>query len=212
MIRMNRRIIIALILVASAVVGIAQTTAGDMLVNAPVSVMPLLPRNTRLDMIDYFKSSLTTPSANRLEGKSRITALSADNVELEMSGASSYQLALLPAGKDTVAVFIETVATPVSDSSVRFFTRTWEPLDKARFDAPVLADWLSDEGKRRRSDVEGLVPFIMASYHYDPATRILTVTNNMSEYFTADDYAAIEPLLKKRLTYKWNGKRMVLEK
>lgn len=210
---MIKRISIAVMLAVAAASGAAaQTTAGDMLVNAPASVMPLLPRNTRLDMIDYFKSSLPNASANLMQGKSRVTALTPDNVELEMSSASTYQLALLPAGKDTVAVLIETVATPVRDSAVRFFSKGWNPVARDCFDAPVLADWLSAEGKRRRNEVESAVPFIMASYHYDPATRRLTVTNNMSEYFTADDYAPIEPLLKKQLIYTWNGKRMVLDK
>ena len=78
-----------MVLAAAAVMQAdGQTTAGDMLVNAPAELLPMLPRNTRLDMIDYFKSSLPNASANLLQGKSRITALSADNVEVDVSGAS----------------------------------------------------------------------------------------------------------------------------
>lgn len=194
---------------AAALTASAQTTAGDMLVNAPTDVLPMLPRNTRLDMIDYFKSSLPNASANLLQGKSKVTALSADNIELSVSDASSYQLSLLPMGKDTVAVFIETFYTPVPDSSIRFVTRGWQPVERMLFEEPVLADWLTDEGKRHRRDVEGTVPFILAGYRYDPSTGLLTVTNNTASYLTADEYAPVEPLLRKQLTYRWNGKRMV---
>lgn len=199
-----------MVLAAAAVMQAdGQTTAGDMFVNAPAELLPMLPRNTRLDMIDYFKSSLPNASANLLQGKSRITALSADNVEIDVSGASSYQLALLPMGKDTVAVFIETYHTPVADSSIRFVTRGWEPVAGNLFEEPVLADWLSADGKRSRRDVEDAVPFILAEYRYDPSTRMLTVTNNTESYFPEDEYGAVAPLLRKQLLYSWNGKRMV---
>ena len=38
-----------------------QFTAADAFTSAPQNIFPLLDRNTRLDMVDYVKSGLSTP-------------------------------------------------------------------------------------------------------------------------------------------------------
>jgi hypothetical protein len=188
---------------------LAQTTAGDMFVNAPNSIMPLLQRNTRLDMIDYFKSSLPNTSANIMQGRAKITALSSSNVEFDMSDASSYQLSLLPAGKDTIAVLIETLRTPIPDSHIRFFSRRWEKMNRTCMDEPKLKDWLTIAGKTHQDSLERVLPFILVAYHYDATTQILTLTQQMASYFRSEEYSGIANMLKPRLMYRWNGKRMV---
>lgn len=54
----------------------AQLTASQAFVEAPRSVLPLLDRNARLDMLDYFNGGLTTKTSNKLNGSSAVTAVS----------------------------------------------------------------------------------------------------------------------------------------
>ncbi len=189
----------------------AQLTAAEAFVNAPRNVFPLLDKNTRLDMIDYFNSGSATPSTNQLQGKSRITELTPASVKISMTDASSYQLALLPAGNDTVIALISTVATPAPDSNLAFYKSDWTVLNAADFfSKPSLKDWLTNGGKI--DDVEGLVPFLLISYDYDPGTTVMTLTNNTKQFLSDDVYDIVGSYLSPALSYKWDGKKLTLKK
>lgn len=186
----------------------AQITAADVFVNAPVGIFPLVDRNTRLDMIDYFRSGSTTSSTNRLSGKARVTELGNDNMAVDMTEASSYQLALLPMGSDTIIALIKTVKTPSVDSRLSFYTTGWDKIDRNLFENPVLDDWLTKEGERNRKEAESLIPFVMSEYRYDAEAKELRVMNSMRQFFSEDEYNAVGPYMKTVLTYRWNGKKM----
>ena len=58
-------------------------------------------------------------------------------------------------------------------------------------------------------EVEGLVPFLLVSYSYDPASATLTMTNNTGAFLSADVYELVSPCLKETVTYRWDGKKFV---
>lgn len=187
-------------------------TASEAFANAPNSLFPLLDHNTRLDMIDYFASGSSTASTNRLNGKSRITFLDPAKVDIEMTDASSYSLFVLSAGNDTVVGLISTVATPTPDSRLNIFDRNWTDITGRSFKSPVLDNWYTDEGKKHTDEVETMVPFLLTSYSYDPASGILTVTNNTENFLSSDLYDSVRPYLKDSLVYKWDGKKFNSQK
>lgn len=182
-------------------------TASEAFAGAPNSLFPLLEPNTRLDMIDYYTSGSSTASTNRLNGKSRITTLTPLKADIEMTDASSYSLFLLPAGSDTVVGLISTVATPTPDSRLNLFNRQWADITAKGFKAPVLDDWYTDEGKKHTDEVETMVPFLLTSYSYNPATGMLTITNTTEKFLSSDLYDTVRPYLRSSLAYKWDGKK-----
>ncbi len=191
----------------------ARLTASGAFADAPVSVFPLLDRNTRLDMIDYFKSGSATASQNAMQGKSKVTTLSPDDIHIAMTDASVYQISIIPAGNDSIIAVIQTVSTPAHDSHVSFYSRSWEKLDgDALFKAPTMETWLSDAGRDNEGEVAAMVPFMLAGYVYDPATATLTLTNNTKELLSPDVYPMVAGYLRPTLTYRWDGKRMNLVK
>lgn len=194
-----------------ALAATAQTTAASAFVDAPKSVFPLLDQSARLDMLDYFNSGMSNPTTNALDGKSRITSATPARLEISMTDASTYQINILPAeGGDTLVALISTVATPAPDSRMSIYSRDWSTnLTGEVFARPRLADWLTSEGKKRSGEVEALVPFLLVSYSYDPATGLLTLTNNTSRFLSADVYEIVEPCFRKALVYKWNNKKFV---
>ena len=206
---------VILLIVAAAVVAIiapsarASLTASKAFATAPQSVFPLLDASTRLDMIDYYNSNLTTPSPNRLDGRSRITALSDRMASIELTPASSCDVVILPAAAgDTIIAVISTVATPAHDSHISFYTRDWKGIPTARlFEKPVLSDWLSDQGKKNRGDVEAMVPFLLISYTWDPSSNILTLTNNTKEFLTDDIYSFVKDYMLPTISYRWDGRK-----
>lgn len=189
----------------------AQLTASKAFVEAPHKVIPLLDRNARLDMLDYFNSGLDTKTSNKLNGASAVTAVSPELVSVQMTDASTYDIAVLPAAGDTLVAIITTIATPTPDSKMAVYSKDFSrELTQALFSKPALKEWITDGGFI--DTVEGMVPFLLISYSYSPTTKTLTLTNNTKEFLSEDIYSIVDSHLRKQLSYVWNGKRFVKQK
>lgn len=187
-------------------------TATEAFTTAPNTVFPLLEKNTRLDMVDYFNSGLASASSNKLDGKTSITLLSDSDIRFTMSSSSAYQIAILPSKDGDIIALIETVATPAPDSNISFYTAEWSSIDKPLFNEPGVSDWLTADGRDNSSMVESLVPFMLVSYNYDPATKSLILRNNVKQFLGEEMYLMIDGYLCDTLVYTWNGKRFELKK
>lgn len=215
-----KRIAFFVIAVIAMITAYAQenTDVAAAFASAPRTVFPLLDTNTRLDMVDYFRSGMSTPSQNALEGKSQITELEPNYLSVKMTDSSTAQLVLLNDGKQGVAAIINTVATPGLDSSMRFYlydkvNDKWgAPATKAYFTRPGWKEWMTPEGKSHQDEVEAQVPFMLVSYKYDPSTRELVLTNNLSKFLDKDIYDSISSYLLPQLVYTWNGGKFALKK
>lgn len=177
--------------------------------DAPVELFPTIDRLTRLDMADYFQSGSQKPSKNAFKGDARILSVSDRNLRVQTSPVSETEIVMLPplsAKADTIFMVLNTVVTPAPDSSAKFYTASWAPANIS-LDTPSLELWLTPEGKKRRPDVENAVPFIMASYTYDPATSLLVMTNNVNAYTPSEERKTTDGALLPTLSFRWNGKR-----
>lgn len=203
-----RNLIAAALLILSAIPAPAQLTAAKAFTTMPGKLMPLLDRSTRLDMIDYFNSGSSTPSKNSMAGQSSIRELTPQSVVVQISPASSCEIALLPAGSDTLIAVINTVATPAPDSKLHVYSSDWSrDLTAQVFTAPELSDWLTSDGRKNISTVETMVPFMLSGGKYDPATNSYELTNNVSQFLTEEVYKPLSGYFQPKLVYKWNGKR-----
>ena len=182
--------------------------AADVFVGAPRHIMPLLDKRVKLDMVDYFNSGMTTPSKNLLDGKARVTALNPGAIEVQTSDAEKCTIAVLPVGKSFVIAVIRTLSVPESDSDIKFYDAKWRQLDGSRYmKTPTIADWLTAHGRKNRNAVDEAVPFVTAEYEYDPATGVLTVTQQLEHTLGKESYAEVKDYLKPQLTYSWKGGR-----
>lgn len=216
---MKKFFLLALVLVASMnVIAQSDIDVAKVFATAPRTIFPLLDTNTRLDMVDYFKSGMSTPSQNILEGKSQITELTSDYLNVNMTDSSTSQLALFNDGKQGIVALINTVATPGLDSTINFYlydvaNGQWgSQATKSYFTKPGWKEWLTAAGKTHQEDVEMQVPFMLVSYKYDPSTRELTLTNNLDKFLDKEIYDTISPYLLTQLIYTWNGSKFALKK
>lgn len=208
--------IITLLLAVAALAASNPASAldpADIFVSAPRSIFPLLDRNTRLDMIDYFRSGLSNASKNNLDGTSAITALTPSTITIKLTAASSADIVILPCGSDSIVALISTVNTPVPDSKLAIYSSDWAiNLTPKMFKTPQLNDWLTDQGHKNASQVTDLVPFMLVSYSVDPDSGILTLTNNTASFLSDDIAQIVAPFFKTNLKYSWNGKRFTLQR
>lgn len=212
------RHILTLIIVLTAMQAHAQLTAAKCFVDAPDEVMPMLPRNTRLDMLDYYRAGSDRHSTNIFEGDSRILAIDSvdgsSSVVFESGTGLRGQIFVLNADSaEPLIGVVETVDTPLPDSSLRIYDKTWQcigsllalPNATVAVPSPKLADWLKHSSDR--SAVAESLPFVMATYEYVPSRRALVLKHSMEGYFEKTEGDKVLSKIKPQLTYVWDGKQ-----
>ena len=114
----------------------------DVFKQMPVSVMPYLSENNRLDFIDFIDSDMKAIVKNRLGGSSEMVSLTDSTLSIRMSSSLQVDLLLLKVeGHDTRHQIICLIETFGSDSlslesNVRFFNLSWESLNEP----PLLSE------------------------------------------------------------------------
>ena len=125
------------ILICGIPVG-ASAQMADYFRKIPDSLLPTLSENNRLDMLDFMASNMKAEVTNRLGGKSEMTLLTDSTQSIQMSKALKVDMLLLtpetsadPESEDVICL-IETfgVDSLSLESTVRFFTPTWQLLNE----------------------------------------------------------------------------------
>lgn len=196
---------VAAVALASGI-AVEARTAADFFVSAPDEVLPLLPQNTRLDMLDYFSSGLATPSPNATRGRARIMLNEPTKLQAELSRDSNIQIALFPAERDTVVAVIETVLTPVADSSVSFYDTSWNLLALAMPSLTPL-DFVPESLKKEAAGTE-LPDVVFGRIDFNPETGCLTVNNTTAGYYAEQDRPEGLALMNTSIQYVLRGNRL----
>ena len=113
-----------------------QLRISDLLKKMPDSIMPLLTKNNRLDMIDFCEAKMKAEVTNLLEGQSEMTALADDSLTIRMSETLRMDLYLVPAEEEydsckQVICVVSTYQLPSTgeeDVCVDYYSVRWQPL------------------------------------------------------------------------------------
>lgn len=103
----------------------------SLFVNAPTKVLPLLTRNSRMDMIDYLDYSQPAIVTNRFGGKSEMTTLTDSLIRIRMTDISTWQMQLKvsPVTADTIIEVTHTVCYPDTAVFVTRYSRDWSIIE-----------------------------------------------------------------------------------
>lgn len=210
---MRQIILFIMLIIGFFSMNVDAITAEQAFVSAPESVFPLLNKNTRLDMIDYYNSGSETASKNKLSGNSRVTSIKINDLQFEMSAASSYQISILyqKNGAEIIAL-IETVKTPTVDSKITFYTPDWEKVDFRYFNEPELKDWLTPKGKKNIKEIESTISFLLVECVYDAMNDELILKNNIKQILSEETFETVKSSFLPQLKYRWTGKQFKLIK
>ena len=183
----------------------------------PDSLCPLLTAVNRADFVDFLESKMKAEVSNRLGGKSEMTRLTGDFIEIRTSAQSTWQMKLLPLNDSTrVICTVSTVSAPVADSHLKFYTTAWKELPAEGF-LPQQAVTLDDffpapadtvdiydyQAARRQADIL----FLKASL--DEKEPTLTFTLTTPDYIDREMAEKLKPSMRPSLTYRWRGGRFV---
>lgn len=175
-------------------------------VEMPDTLLPLLTTNDRKDLIDFWDARMTTPVTNRLDGKSRITALTDDFLSLNLTGSSSMQIKRLPCseGGDTLLCVINTVGGKVSNSRLRIFDNSWREVDVCYFERPAIKDFFTPSDSV--AEALDICDIYLVRLSLSAGNDTLRAYYTMPHYMTRADSARIAPQLR-TLYYRWTGRR-----
>lgn len=182
----------------------------DFFAEAPVEVLPLLDRITRLDMLDYFTHGFETSSHNALEGNSRITEMSENKIIASLSRDADFELAMFTMKEDTLLVTIETVLTPIPDSYVRIFHSDWTPL-APQPQLPTAFDFIPADLRSHAKKCE-MPNMVFMKADFNPETGMFLFRNTTTSYYTISDRPEGLTLMCDSLLMTFDGRRFVESK
>lgn len=201
-----KRVTIAFIAFISLFCGSAQAQdLRALFIEMPDTLLPLLTDNDRRDMIDFWDARMSTSVVNRLDGKSRITALTDDFLSVELSRSSSMQIKMLNVeGGDTLLCIVNTVGAEAYDSRIHFYNSRWERVDGLKFAMPSIVDFFFPSDSVDKALAVSDIYLVKLSLSADSDS--LKAEYTMPLYMSRSDSARVAPQLRP-LYYRWTGKR-----
>lgn len=189
-------------------------TAARVFADLPVSVLDMLDRSTRLDMLDYAAVDSVYAAPNLLEGYSRLTKLTPTYARVELTDVSTLQIKLLPSKKyGDVIMVLYTVGSPTqaSDTGIQFFDPQFRELKLSDcFRRPEVKDFFDvpkDSGHTLK-ELEAMIPFPNFKIEASPDADTAEVTLSLGSTVDLDDLALLQTYLRPSLTYTWSGRQM----
>ena len=121
--------------------GVEARTLRDVFADEPGKVFTLLPKTTRLDMLDYYDNEQLVSAKNNMGDESQLIKVDENFLHIRMSATRTVQMLMVPTKKDTLVAVIETFETPAKDSHISFYDAQWCPLVNKHFKMPSLDDF-----------------------------------------------------------------------
>lgn len=210
---MNKVIILLLAMVVS-LSGEARTIR-DFFANEPGELFKLIPKNTRLDLLDYFDNGQVVLAKNDLGNGTSLIAADSTFIALRASSSKMVQMLLVaPSPKDSMIVVIETYNTPVLDSHISFYDEQWRLLVNKYLKVPTLSDFVRkgvDKKKAERLLKDVAFPLISLSIEGDNHDTIVA-THGLDKFLVAEEYKPLAEILEPSLTYTLRGMMWKLKK
>ena len=186
-------------------------TIRELFADEPDDIFILLPKSTRLDMLDYFDVGKMVKVENSLSsGKkvSRLLKVTDSSIDVAVTQSSQVSMTLLTSAKaDSVIAVVQTYQVPYFDSQISFYDVEWNKLNTSKyFDAPTVKSFiLPGTDKKIVNDILQSVKFSLISYSIEQADNgdvTLTASLNLEGVMVKEDYDRIKDFLSKTIVYR----------
>ena len=186
-------------------------TIRELFADEPDDIFILLPKSTRLDMLDYFDVGKMVKVENSLSsGKkvSRLLKVTDSSIDVAVTQSSQVSMTLLTSAKaDSVIAVVQTYQVPYFDSQISFYDVDWNKLNTSKyFDAPTVKSFiLPGTDKKIVNDILQSVKFSLISYSIEQGDNgdvTLTASLNLEGVMVKEDYDRIKDYLSKTIVYR----------
>ncbi len=190
-------------------------TASDAFVALPISVLDLLDRSRRLDMLDYYAADSIAKVPNAMEGLSYLDKVTPDYLKANLTPVTTIAVKVLPSKNGDIVMTAYTIGDKdqAYDTDLRFFGSGYQELKRDKYiRIATLDDFFDYPDKAAKKLVAELVPFPTVRYEPDPTGTGMTAQLTVGQFMSADDYARIKSFMRPQLHYRWDGSKFNLEK
>lgn len=191
-------------------------TASQVFTELPISVLDLVDRSRRLDMLDYYAADSIAKVPNAMEGLSYLEQVTPDYLRVSLTPVSTLTIKLLPlkkGGEVVMTAYTIGDADQAYDTDLRFYDTQYRELKQEKFiKLASLSEFFDCRDKQTRALVSRLVPFPTVRYLPDADGLGLTAELTVGQFMSAEDYDSIKPYLRPPLRYRWTGSKFDLEK
>lgn len=190
-------------------------TASRVFTDLPISVLDLVDRSRRLDMLDYYAADSIAKIQNAMGGVSYLDTVTPDYVKVVLTPVSTLGIKVLHGRNGNVIMTAYTVGDKdqAYDTDLRFFDSSFNELKRDRFiRLPSLDDFFNYKDKESRKLVATLVPFPTVRYEPEAGGDLMDARLTVGQFMSGEDLAKIKPCLRHKIIYRWNGTKFNLEK
>ncbi len=189
-------------------------TPENVFLSLPENVLPLLPVNTRMDMIDYIHADTVRMVRNKLGGQSALLRLTPDYLKARITDVSTLEIKIIGEGKKGVAIVNYVIATPdmAGDSELFIYNRDMKPLKLSKyFKIPITKDFITIPSEAAMTETEAcdMIPFPTIEYALSETENTLSATLTVGKYLTRENMAILKPYLHSELKYRWDKNKFI---
>lgn len=217
--RLKNIALVLTVTIAATLPASAAKTAPDTIsarkafIELPMEVLDMLPRETRLDMLDYFDADSIYVATNNLDGKSKLKTVTPDFLEVQITEGSTLQVKVLRCkdGNDVVMT-LYTTGEPGGnqDTKVQFLDPKMNLLQAKRYlPEPRPSDYFEiPKGcSTSMKEIEGMIPFYSFVYEAEAGSPEVRSRLCTDDILTVEDAALVELFKRPEIIYIWNGKQ-----
>lgn len=211
-----KRILIALVCLMGGMPITAQTMK-QLFIAMPDSVSIVMNKMNREDCVDFLANKMKARVQNRFDKPAELLTLTDDYLLANPTANATWEMRRLPVSDSTFVVcMVTTVAGPLKDSRIRFYSTDWKELPLSRFvtNIPTADDFYLIPTDSSKADTlrtlrqQALITFLEA--RLSPQDNSLSFYYNTPEHMTPEDAARIKAYLRKKpVRYEWKEGKYV---
>lgn len=194
---------------------IAPLTSSEVFADLPISILDIIDRSRRLDMLDYYAADSIAQVPNAMEGLSHLDTVTPSYLKVIITPVTDLAIKVLPGKKSPIILTAYTIGdkNQAYDTDLRFYDTEFNEIKRDKLiKIATLSEFFSYPDKETRKLVESLVPFPTIRYEAEPDGTGLSAELTVGQFMSADDYARIKKYLRGKLHYRWTGSKFNLEK
>lgn len=185
--------------------------------NIESSALEILPKSTRLDMLDYWDVDSIYKASNAMEGLSWIEFVSPTYLKVRVTNVSSYEIKILPSKEGKIIMTINTVGddSQAQDSQIRFYDENLRELTTAKhLTMPQLKDFfdIPKGSATKMKEIEEMIPFPTICFSANPDNDNLQARLTVEKYINEDDWNIAKLFVKPFIDLEWKKDKYIYKK
>ncbi len=207
------RFLSCILLFLTLILPTAATPIDTIFIHVPMSELPLLKTNPRLDMLDLYNYKMVAKGENTFGLYSVLQKKTPDYLRVKLTDISQWELMRLRADSSEIYACTHSFLPPVSESRITFYNTSWQPIDSLSLPIVSLEDFwkgtdslstFSQEELRRKL----YAPIIYMEWETESDTPPTLQLHVSTDQLDMEARKEAEHCLKP-LRLQWNGRRFV---